>query len=252
VTRPLPERDESIEALPAEQRAVLAGMWQRRAVSELAAGVAFAVVERELVELRAEPAVLELARKAVADEPRHSALCRHLAEAYGGAPVAPPESPPVEVPRHDGADPDLRRHLHVVAMCCINETIACAFVEACLAEAQGPLVRAIHREHLADEIDHARIGWAHLASPRVDAPVRQAVSQWLPRLLEANLRHWEERLALLPRDGVPGHALPPVAALVAAARDAVDTLILPGFEHVGIDTAAARAWFEAYASRPRA
>jgi hypothetical protein len=241
--RELPARDETIEALAPPVRAMLAELWARRALSELAAGEAFAVVERELHELGAEPAVLTLARKAVEDEPRHSELCRRLAESYGGVPVVAPEPPAVEVPRLEPADPELRRHLLVVAMCCINETIACAFVEACLAEAEGPLVRAIHREHLSDEIDHARVGWAHLASPRVDAGVRAAVSQWLPRLLDANVRHWEERIRLLPADGVPGHALPPVEVLIAAAWAAVDTVILPGFEHVGIDTTKARAWF---------
>ena len=246
MSRALPDRDETIEALAPATRGLLADLWQRRAVSELAAGEAFAVVEAELIALGADAAVLKLARKAVEDEPRHSELCRRLAESYGAALVAPAEPPPIELPRLDPADPELRRHLLVVAMCCINETIACAFVEACLQAAEGPLIRAIHREHLSDEIDHARIGWAHLASPRVDTGVRAAVSRWLPRLLEANVRHWEERLRLLPEAGVPGHALPPVAELIAAAHHAVDTVILPGFDHVGVDTAAARAWFASH------
>jgi hypothetical protein len=192
--------------------------------------------------------VLALARRAVEDEPRHAELCRRLAEAYAGGPVSSPAPPEVEVPRHDGVDPALRSHLHVVAMCCINETIACGFVEACLDAADGPLVKAIHREHLSDEIHHARVGWAHLASPRIDAATRAAIGAWLPRLLDANLKHWEARIALLPADGVPGHAFPPVPALVAAARAAVETLVLPGFDHVGVDTAAARTWFAAYAA----
>jgi hypothetical protein len=244
--RPLPDRDPTIDALAPAARAVLAEVWTRRAASELGAGAAFAVVERELIELGAEPPVLALVRKAVEDEPRHSELCRRLAEAYAGAPVPAPDSPgDVEIPRY-GDDPVLRRHLHVVAMCCINETIACAFVEACLADAEGPLVLAIHREHLGDEVHHARIGWAHLASPVVDAAVRAAIGRWLPRLLDANVRHWERRIALLPEAGVPGHALPPVRTLIAAARTAVETLVLPGFDHVGIDTAAARTWFASH------
>jgi hypothetical protein len=247
MTRSLPERDPTIDALDPAARAVLAEVWARRAAAELGAGGAFAVVERELVELGAEPVVLDLARRAVADEPRHAELCRRLAEAYGGSPVAAAAPlDDVPMPRHEGADPVLRRHLHVVAMCCINESIACAFVEACLADAAGPLVAAIHREHLSDEIRHARVGWAHLASARVDAGVRAAIAAWLPRLLDANLRHWEHRIGLLPAGGVPGHALPPVATLVAAARAAVEAIVLPGFDHVGIDTRPARAWFAAY------
>lgn len=245
--RALPDHDPTIDALAPAARAVLAEVWARRAGSELAAGAAFAIVERELAELGAGADVLALAARAVADEPRHSELCRRLAEAYAGAPVAPaPDPGDVDVPHHDGADATLTRHLHVVTMCCINETIACGFVEACLADATGPLVVAIHREHLSDEIQHARVGWAHLASPQVDAGTRAAIARWLPRLLEANLRHWEARIATLPAGGVPGHALPPVPALIAAARAAVDTVVLPGFDHVGIDTTAARAWFTRY------
>src|SRR5689334_15419611 len=137
--RALPDHDPTIDALAPAMRALLADVWARRAGSELAAGAVFAIVERELAELGAGPDVLALAQRAVADEPRHSELCRRLAEAYAGAPVAPaPDPGDVEVPHHVGADPVLTRHLHVVTMCCINETIACGFVEACLAEATGP------------------------------------------------------------------------------------------------------------------
>jgi hypothetical protein len=247
VTRELPERDPTIDALDPTTRAVLAEVWTRRAAAELGAGATFAVVEQELIELGAEPAVLALARRAVEDEPRHSELCRTLAEAYAGVPVSPaPEPDDVPMPRHDGADATLRRHLHVVAMCCINETIACGFVAACLDECAGPLLAAIHREHLSDEIHHARVGWAHLGSRAVDAETRAGIARWLPRLLDANLRHWEARIALLPTAGVRGHAFPPVADLVAAARAQVETVVLPGFDHVGIDTAAARAWLAEY------
>ncbi len=246
--RSLPERDPTIDALGGDQRALLAAIWTGRAASELGAGAAFAMVERDLVALGAEPAVLELVAKAVADEPVHAELCRRLAAAYAGEQVAAPEPiADIEMPRY-GDDPVLCRHLHVVAMCCINETLACAFVEACLADANGPLVKSIHRQHLGDEIHHARIGWAHLASRAVDDRVRAAIASWLPRLLDANVRHWEDRICTLPRDGVPGHALPPVATLVAAARDAIATLVLPGFDHVGVDTTAARAWFAVFGS----
>ncbi len=232
--RPLPERDETIEALAPAARTLLAALWRGRSAHELEAGAAFALVQADLVALDADPVVLAMAARAVADEPRHAALCGRLATLYGAPDEPLPAPVAVELPRHEGADPELRRHLHVTAMSCINETIACAFVEACLAEAEGPLVRAIHREHLADEIQHARLGWAHLASARVDDRVRAGLTRWLPRLLEANVALWRRRIAELPADGVPGHALPPSRVLDAAVVAAVRDLVRPGFAHVGV------------------
>ena len=107
---PAADADPTIAALPAGTRALLAELWTERAASELAAGEAFAAVERDLAALDADPAVLALAARAVADEPEHAALCMLLAEAYHGAPLATPAPRPFQLPIHDGADDVLRRH----------------------------------------------------------------------------------------------------------------------------------------------
>ena len=118
---------------------------------------------------------------------------------------------------------------------------AVALVAACLAAAAGPLLAGVHREHIADEIGHARVGWAHLGSTRVDADVRTALIPWLPRLLSANLAVWSDRIGILPEAGVPGHALPPARELRAATIAAAREIIVPGFAHVGLPTAASYA-----------
>ena len=53
----------------------------------------------------------------------------------------------------------------------MNETTAGVFLEVCLAHAEGALAKAALSELLSDEIDHGRIGWAHLAA--VDAATRR-------------------------------------------------------------------------------
>jgi hypothetical protein len=133
-------------------------------------------------------------------------------------------------------------------MCCINESIACAFIEACLGDAVGPLVRAVQRVHLSDEIEHARVGWAHLASARVDAATRRELARWLPRLLGANVANWRSRIDWLPEAGVPGHALPPRRVSFAVVLACVRDVVLPGFAHVGVDPTHARSWLESYAT----
>jgi hypothetical protein len=232
--RTLPERDEEIAQLDPETRATLARIWTERAKSELGAGSGFAIVVTELYALGADTKVIELATRAAHDEVKHAQLCLELAEAYAGTPVPAPRAKRVGMPVHRGADDELRMHLHVVGLSCINETIAAGFVEACLVAAHAPLVREIHLEHFGDEIEHARVGWAHLASSAVDGSTRAAIAKWVPRLLRANRTLWRERIGELPEHGVPRHAYPPRADLLESVDRAIREVVVPGFVHLGI------------------
>ncbi|MEM1416932.1 MAG: hypothetical protein AAGH15_18690 [Myxococcota bacterium] len=231
----LPPEDPIIEALEPSMRQALAGLWEERASSELKAGSGFALLVTELFEVGAALRVLELATRAAADEVRHASLCRALAERYKGAPVPEPQAKRVGMPSHPGAPRALLPHLHAVGLSCINETLAAAFVRACLQHAESPCVRAVQKAHLEDEIVHARIGWAHLAT--LDAATRAEVGRFVPRLLSANRRVWRERLGILPATGVPGHGIPPRAELHAVVDATLDEVIAPGFAHVNVPVA---------------
>lgn len=230
----------TIAELPADQRALLASLWQARAYSESSVRGVFDQLVAELVETGAHAEVIALARRAAQDEARHAAICMELAAAYHGGPITIALSPPVRLADR-GDPPRLRTALHVVNLCCISETIASAFVEACLADCAGEALRDVHGRHLADEVRHARIGWAHLASLGLDE--RGAIASRLPELLRVQLTAWEERIAELPELGVPGHGYPPRAVLLQVVRDAVRDLVLPGFDDVDVDATRARAWF---------
>jgi hypothetical protein len=119
-------------------------------------------------------------------------------------------------------------------MCCINESLACAFLERCLAEARPRHLAGLQRRHLADEVGHARVGWAMLASPLIAPVDRAAIAAAAPRLIEANVAAWRARIAELPPYGFPDHGLPAAAAIAATIDAAVDQIIRPGFAHVGI------------------
>jgi hypothetical protein len=125
-------------------------------------------------------------------------------------------------------------HLHVVGLCCINESIATAFVSACLEEAKAPLVHAAHHQHLADEVQHARVGWAHLASVTVDDEIRDGLRAHLRGTLSANRKLWHRRIDELPEHGVPRHAYPPRQRLHQVVDEAIRDLVLPGFALVGL------------------
>lgn len=232
--RSLPTRDEAVDAMDPEQRTLTAGIWAGRVRSELDAGNGFAVLLGELHASGAELAVLRLASRAAHDEVRHAELCRVLASVYAGEVLAAPRGAPVIMPSHGGADGALRAALHAFGLCCVNETIAVAFIDACLTESHAPLVGAIHHEHLSDEIDHARVGWAHLASAAVPDDVRRAVAERALRIIAANRSRWHERLTLLPAAGVPGHGYPPRRALLEVVDAAIRDVVLPGLAHVGL------------------
>ena len=235
--------DATIAELPAGERALLASLWYERAASESSVG---SVMQQLVAELRATGAhaeVIALAERAAGDEARHARVCGELAVAYHGGPLAIASTPAVRLPDYV-ANRQLRATLHAVNLCCIGETIASAFVEACLLACDGDLLVDVHGRHLADEVRHARIGWAHIAT--LSREERSALATWLPELLRAQLHEWESRIGELPEHGVPGHGYPPRAVLVATVRAAVRELVLPGFDYVEIDTAAARAWFAAH------
>ncbi len=218
--------------LAADVREALAKLWQERADSESAVRTVFHQLAEAFAATGAHPDVVALARRAAEDEVRHAAVCTELATAYRGEVVPPANPPAVRLPDYV-ADRRLRAALHAVNLCCVGETIAVAFVEACLAECADSTLREIHRRHMADEVRHARVGWAHLASL---TPVELAeVAPWVPEIVRAQLTGWEARLAELPEGGVPGHAYPPRAELIRAVQTAVRELVLPGFAFVGIE-----------------
>ena len=124
--------------------------------------------------------------------------------------------------------------LHVTGLCCVNETLATAYLAHCLAIATAPIAVAANRAHLREEIDHARLGWAHLASPALTPALREQLAECVPRLLAANVPLWEQPDAFLPPGGVPDHGLPSHQAACRVAQDAVAELVLPGFQHVGV------------------
>lgn len=241
--------DATIEALPPGERALLASLWQSRASSESSVRSVFDQLIAELTATGAHREVIALAQRAADDEARHAQICAELAAVYHGAPITLALSPSVRLPDY-GETPRMRAALHVVNLCCISETIASAFVEACLAASEGEMLRDVHGRHLADEVRHARIGWAHLATLSLDE--RGAVAARLPELLRVQVLAWESRIAELPEHGVPGHGYPPRADLIATVHGAVRDLVLPGFDYVDVDSTRARAWFETHVAPARA
>jgi hypothetical protein len=237
----LPLDDPGVDELDEKTRRFLSWQWEKRATAELRVASIFAVVARELFETGAHPAVLSVASRAVGDEVRHAELCRVLAGRYGGRNVPWPTPGRTPMPLHGTAPRRLRPTLHVTAMGCINETIASAWLERSFRDATSTLARAAVRELMADDVYHARLGWAHLASPQVTAEVRAEIAAWLPRLLEAAALPWL-RDAKRFGAGVPEHGVPSGATTREVVASTVRTVVLPGFEALGVETRPGSEW----------
>jgi hypothetical protein len=97
--------------------------------------------------------------------------------------------------------------------------------------AKAPLVRAALREILADEVDHARIGWAALAV--APAALRQRVAVWLPELITAHLAGWR-MAAVQSSAALIAHGIPAAREAAQIVSGTMDDLILPGFAALGV------------------
>jgi hypothetical protein len=236
----LPARDEVIEALGAEDREGIGREWLRRAEVELTAATLSAQIARGLLMDGATREVLELAADAVGDEVRHGFLCHSVGERYLGRKVLPPRSRPVDEPQFGDCPAALNRLLGLVLHSCVSETLATVCLRDGLHKCASPTARAVSRRLLQDDLDHARLGWAHLASPYVDSVAKQHLARALPTLLRLGRDAWLDEPrpefhnaahGVLGREGFP-----------ELMRIGLEELVLPGFEHVGVDSRAAREW----------
>ena len=250
--KPLPESDASIDALDAPLRERLAALWHIRSAMERRVGDSFSVVLGALERKGTNPQLIELARRAVDDEYRHEELSRRVASVYAGREMPRAERLVLNAPQYEGESQELKDTLTIVGQCVFNETTAGAFLEASLSAAKTPLARAAISELLSDEIDHGRIGWAHLAE--LTPAQRKEVDPWILPLAYLNLREWQRQTPYDPSHEpiFSDHGEPPTAVLHSALLDALRTLIVPGLQALGMNTKPLEAWIAAGADTSKA
>lgn len=222
-------------ALSSDAREGLAAHWRRRAASERRIGLGFVQIAARLRDLGAPSELVLWAERSADEEVAHADLCRRLVAFYSGVDEAPGPAPVVEVPEFGSGDPRLELALLVLGTCCINETLATAYLSLCLDLAAVPFAAQANRVHLREEIQHGRLGWALLASPWVDADLRRALVPCLPGMLAANVPLWLRPDPFVPSEGLPAFGHPSHAVQCETIRRAVEEVVVPGFAHVGLD-----------------
>jgi hypothetical protein len=233
--RALPDEDPSIDALPTDVRERISEAWRVRAAAELSAGSVFAVIAHGLLSTDVSPEVTWIASRAVSDEIRHSELCLLLATRYAGREIPRPRARAVEAASGGPL-------LHAVANSAINEAIASVFLTASHEAASAPLAKAVLRELLTDEIDHARVGWALLGDPTErGADLRRDVETHLVSLVTVVRNAWLASASSVANDLPRAHGCLPGPEIAALVDEALREVVLPGMSHVGIDPRSALA-----------
>jgi len=218
-----------------------ARLWSYRATVELEAAARFDRLAATARRQGAEAIVVELAERAGDDERRHHQRCVELVQHLGGHWSAPAEVVAKPVRSGLGARADLLYEL--VAMSCVTETFSAALLMEMRAAAADELVREVVHEVLVDEVDHSRLGWAHLASEARGHSVA-FIGERLPRMLAATVA--EE---LFGPDSDPSPELDGLGALSRARRRDVFAatmldVVFPGLRRFGVDTGAGQRWLE--------
>ncbi len=234
--------DPEIEALPAAARAELATVWQRRGGLELRVAASFSSLAGELFEHGAPPEVYKLVAQAIRDEIHHAEISVELASRYRGDTPFWPEAEPTPAPPFAPTRGAMHATIYMSAMCCINETGACAVLEASMGQATSALVRAANRSILSDEIEHARAGWAYLCSPYVTAEIKEAMPQWLLRVHRATFHELVNDDGPLPGEDFPDHGMLSRVRKREVVYAALVDVVFPGFRRAGIDTSLVESW----------
>jgi hypothetical protein len=237
--RPLPETE--LDEVPWPVREALAKIWFTQAATELRVARSFEIVHASLDALGADPGLVRAADRAIDDEHRHTALCLEMAKRFANN-DALPHVPELEFehPRHPTARSDAeRRMLFVIGQCSFNETFASAYLSLARAGAEESLSRAAIAELLADEVDHARLGWAYLST--MPQSLRARLLDWVHPLAMSNLRVW--RTLALNRDvGLVRFGVPEAEAIEVALRDVLAGVIVPGLAEFGVESRALQSW----------
>jgi hypothetical protein len=232
-------------------RHLAAGIWAFRARAEVEAAERFARLASRLSGVGARVEIVRMAESAASDEERHADLCADLVRHFGGDARARAAAHPREV-APSGLTPRERVLYEVVALSCITETLSAALLGAIVEQALDDRVKQNVHAILRDEIEHGRLGWAHLSLEGARGEVR-FLGDYLPAMLESTIDDeifGEEGVASEPIETV----LAGLGALSRADRRAlfVETMlgvVFPGLERFGVDTGEGSRWLHRQVNR---
>ncbi len=224
----------------------LAGrVWAHRAAAERVSSARYRRLAAGLSRCGVPATLVERAETAAVDEARHAELCAAMAEELG---AAVPEALPTPTWRPLRGREDTLRE--AVGFCALAESMNATLMAVALRRTTHASTAGLLRALLADEVQHARLGWAILTyessrggcaglSEGLVPMLEQAVSE---ELREAGSAPTIEEDGDGAADAGAGYGLlsshERLALIAATLRD----VIVPGLELAGVDAGSVTAW----------
>ncbi len=225
-----------IASLSEEQRLTLASYFMSRAAGERTTALAFSHIVDDFNALPGAGQFARRAHLAEQDELAHSAICRRLAEAHAGRPLAEPLPRATKPATLPDASPSDQRLLRIVFGCCFGETIAVQWLIDGQTACTDAAARRYNRNHIADEVQHSRIGWHLLASDLLRPRDRQMISNYVPLMTQWSRRLWKVDDETTDT-ALEGFGCPSPSRTRASVEKALNEVILPGLAHHGVSSA---------------
>ncbi len=229
---------------------VLAGSWAVRYAIETGASLRFGALARRLEGAGAPRALIELSERASRDETRHAAHCERFFRKHGGSTLTGVdrviEYGPTSLPDSE------RLTYELVSQCCVAETQSTATLVTLLDAAETAELKSVLHELARDEVHHSRLGWAYLAwaRPRVDFTF---LGPLLPGMIagSAGTEMFEAPSEDADRPELLGQGVVPQSMRRRVYIETLESVVFPGFETLGVDTAPAKRWLaETLAASP--
>ena len=249
--RPIPWEESHSKRLDPGLRAELARIWGERIPTEYRSITGFSTLSFDFIAAGAPVDLVAVCHRVCIDELRHTELAVKMVEIYGGhIPPLPREIS--SMPADESLTAVAQACRSAILLSCLGETFACTELAMLRDRAVDPVVRGVLTVFLADEIVHARVGWAYLAhalktaDERTKTSVAEAVPGYIAGIA-ANLFGTAEAPAVIdvtnddPRLGE--HGVCSMREERDLYRAFVPDVFLPGLRAVGVpvDTRAALA-----------
>ena len=226
----------ALASLTSEERAVLYEYWVDRARGELTTALTFEFMLEDLEALGAPGELRALARTAIGDEHRHVDWCLRWAERVDGTKHALPELSGTRRLELDGASEHDNRLLRTVFGCCFSETVAIHVLRRSHELITLPSVRRLNREHMKEEVGHARLGWALVGWPGLGARDKAMLGAFVPEMTRLVRMVWQET-ERPPSERLHALGFLSSAVIGPACDEAIDAVILAGLERLGVRVA---------------